>query len=93
VIAAASRQSSRRPSVRVRVTRRGEPVQGATVAVAGKRARTNARGKVTVKPVLDVAGSFAAVARKGRLEGRSLFLRLGPPPAAAASTSGLVPRR
>ena len=92
VTARASRQTSRRPSVRVRVTRRGAPVEGAKVTVAGKRGKTDVKGKVTLKPVLDAPGSFAAVGRRGRLEGRSRFLALGPP-AAAGSAAGSVPRR
>jgi hypothetical protein len=92
VVARASRQASRRPRVRVRVTRRGDPVEGATVRVAGKRARTNANGSATLKPVLDAPGSFAAVGRKGRRAGRSRFLPLGPP-APAASAAGSVPLR
>jgi hypothetical protein len=92
VTARASRQASLRPRIRARVTRRGEPVEGATVSVAGKRARTNANGRATVRPVLGVPGSFAAIARKRGREGRSRLLRLGPasPPAAAADS---VPRR
>src|SRR5918994_3444016 len=64
VTARASRQASLRPRIGARVTRLGEPVEGATVSVAGKRARTNANGRVTVRPVLGVPGSFAAAARK-----------------------------
>ena len=78
VSARATRQTSRRPFVKVRVTRGGAPVEGATVSVAGKRARTNARGRATVQPVLDVPGSFVALGRKGGRQGRSAFLRLGP---------------
>jgi hypothetical protein len=77
VVARATRRGSRHPQVKVRVTRRGEPVEVVVVSVAGKRARTNANGSATVRPVLDAPGSFAAVARKGRLEGRSRFLQLG----------------
>ena len=92
VRARASRQTSRRPLVKVRVTRRGEPVESATVSVAGKRARTNASGRASVRPVLDAQGSFAALARKGSPQGRSAFMRLGPAPA-AASAAGSVPLR
>ena len=87
VSARATRTASHRPRVSVKVTRRGAPVEGATVTVAGKRARTNAKGAATLKPVLDVAGRFAAIGRKGRLEGRSRFLQLGPA-AAAGSAAG-----
>jgi hypothetical protein len=78
VSARASQQSTRRPLVKVRVTRGGAPVEDATVSVAGKRARTNANGRATVRPLLDVAGSFAALGRKAGRQGRSRFLRLGP---------------
>jgi hypothetical protein len=78
VIARATRQTSRRSRISVRVTRRGDPVRGATVSVAGKGARTNRDGRATLRPVLDVPGSFGALARKGSLEGRSRFLPLGP---------------
>lgn len=85
VSARAARQRSLRPRITVRVTRRGSPVEGAAVSVAGKRARTDAGGRATVKPVLGVPGSFAAMASKGRLHGHSAFLRLGRAPAAARS--------
>jgi hypothetical protein len=93
VIARASRQGGRRPRVLVRVTRRGEPVEGATVTVAGKRARTDANGGATLKPVLDVPGRFAAIGRKGRFEGRSRFLLLGQALAGASSPAGWVALR
>jgi hypothetical protein len=82
VTARATRQSSPRPRVHVRVTRRGRPVE-AVVHVAGRRAETNGRGRATVKPVLAVPGTFAAMAQTGRQRGRSKFLRLGEAPAAA----------
>ena len=91
VIARASRQGSHRPRVRVRVTRRGDSVAGATVTIAGVRQRTNAIGRATLRPSLSGSGSYAAIGRKGPLEGRSRFLPLGP--AAAGSAAGLVPLR
>ena len=57
------------------------------MSVADARARTNANGVVTLWPPLNVPGKFAAVARKGRLEGRSRFLALGPAPAASGTAS------
>jgi hypothetical protein len=92
VIARATRRGSRRPRISVRVTRRGNPVGGARVSAAGKSALTNRRGSATLTPVLDGPGSFAAVARKGRREGRSRFLALGPA-AAASSDAGPAQRR
>ena len=92
VSATATRRSSHRPRVRVRVTRRGNPVEGATVAIAGARQRTNARGVAAVWPPLGGPGNFAVVATKGRLEGRSRFLELGPAPAASAAAAS-VPLR
>ena len=93
VRASATRRGSHRPRVKVHVTRRGSPVEGAKVAIAGARARTNARGAATIWPPLSIPGRFAAVARKGRLEGRSRFLALGPAPAAASRSAGSVPLR
>ena len=80
VSASATRRDSHRPRVRVRVTRRGNPVQGAKVSIAGARARTNANGAATLWPPLSTSGRFAAVGSKGRLQGRSRFLALGPAP-------------
>ena len=89
VSARATRQGRRRPRISVLVTRRGNPVRGATVTVAGKPARTGAKGTATLKPVLDAPGSFAVLARKGRLGGRSRYLPLGPSQAAAALAAPL----
>jgi hypothetical protein len=92
VTATATRRGSHRPRVKVRVSRRGGPVEGAGVSIAGARARTNANGATTVWPALDTSGSFAAVVTKGPLQARSHFLALGPaPPANAAAAS--VPLR
>src|SRR5215208_863660 len=90
VTARASRQGGRRPLLLVRVTRRGDPVEGARVSVADERARTNANGRATLRPVLDAPGSFAAMGRKGRLAGRSRFLLLGQALAPASSAAGSV---
>jgi hypothetical protein len=76
----------------VRVTRRGNPVEGATVSIADARGRTNANGVTTLWPPLDAPGRFAAVGRMGRLEGRSRFLALGPAQAASGTASS-VPLR
>jgi hypothetical protein len=81
----ASRQSSTRPRLHARVTRRGSPVENAVVTVAGARATTNARGRATVRPSLAVPGTFAAMAHRGRRRGRSRFVRLGEAAAAAAA--------
>jgi hypothetical protein len=93
VSASATRRSTPRPRVRVRVTRRGAPVEGAKVSIAGARTRTNANGAATIWPPLGAPGRFAAVASVRRLEGRSRFLALGPPPAAASRAAGSVPLR
>jgi hypothetical protein len=76
VTARAKKANSLRPVVNVTVTRAGRPVS-AVVHLAGVRAETNARGRAKVEPVLGVPGSFAALAQKGRLRGRSKFARLG----------------
>ena len=72
---------SHTPRVGVTVRRLGRPVAGAVVRVAGFRARTNARGRAIVAPVLAVPGTFAALARKHARRGRSRFMRMGPPSA------------
>jgi hypothetical protein len=92
VRANATRRASHRPRVRVRVTRRGKPVEGAKVSIADARARTNANGVVTLWPPIDVPGSFAAVGRRGRLQGHSRFLALGPE-ASVSTTASSVPLR
>jgi hypothetical protein len=76
VTARARRAGTLRPRVLVTVRRAGRPV-AAVVHVAGFRAETNARGRALVKPVLGAPGSFAALAHKGRLRGRSKLVRLG----------------
>ena len=92
VSASATRRGTHRPRVRIRVTRRGRPVVGAKVSIAGARARTNAKGATTLWPALDAPGSFAAVGRMSGLEGHSRFLALGPAPAASAA-AGSAPLR
>jgi hypothetical protein len=88
VTARASRRQSLRPRVRVTVKRAGQPVAGAAVRLAGVRAETDERGRALVNPVLEVAGTYAAMAQKGRLRGRSGFLRFGPAsPARATRTA------
>jgi hypothetical protein len=90
VTARATNQRSLRPRVNVTVRRRGRPVEGAVVNVAGKRAETNPRGRAVVRPVLGVPGNFAALGRDGRLRGRSNLVRLGysGPVSAAGSVPG-----
>ena len=92
VSASATRRGTPRPRVRLRVTRRGSPVAGARVSIAGASARTNANGAVTVWPAISVQGHFAAVARNGRLQGRSRFLKLGPAPSASRAASSVALR-
>jgi hypothetical protein len=70
--------TSLRPKVSVTVKRRGRPVRGARVSVAGFLATTNRRGRASVKPKLGVPGTFAAMARQGRRRGRSKFAHYGP---------------
>jgi hypothetical protein len=91
VSASATRRGTPRPRVKLRVTRRGSPVEGARVSIAGARGRTNSNGAATLWPALSVPGHFAAVARKRRLGGRSGFLALGPAAGSVAASS--VPLR
>ena len=66
-----------RSRVSVLVTRRGEPVKGASVSIASGRTRTDGRGRATVRLSLAEPGRYAALARKGRLRGLSARLALG----------------
>jgi hypothetical protein len=91
VSARATDQNTLRPRVHVTVKRRGGPVAGAVVNVAGKRAETNARGRAVVRPALGVPGNFAALAHDGRLRGRSKLLPLGSSTPAASAPG--VPSR
>ena len=77
VAASAQNEQSMRPRVLVTVKRHGRRVAGAVVGVAGKRAETDARGHAVLRPVLGVPGTFAVLARDGRLRGRSKLLPLG----------------
>ena len=80
--------SSLTPKVNVTVKRHGRPMAGARVSVAGFRATTNRRGRATVRPKLGVPGTFAAMAQKRRLRGRSKFAHYGPAtPVARAPTT------
>ncbi len=85
VTTSAQGASTLTPRVKVTVRRGGRPVRGARVSVAGFRARTNRRGRAVVEPKLGVPGSFAALARKRHMRGRSAFTRYGQPAAAARS--------
>jgi hypothetical protein len=78
VTASSPDATSLTPKVNVTVKRRGRPVAGAAVTLAGFRAKTNRRGRATVRPKLGVPGSFAAMAKKRRMRGRSAFARYGP---------------
>jgi hypothetical protein len=79
------------PRVKVTVRRGGRPVRGVRVSVAGFRARTNRRGRAVVRPKLGVPGTFAALARKRHMRGRSAFTRYGPPTVTAAGAARARP--
>ena len=87
VTARSPNATSLRPTVNVTVKRRGRAVAGASVSVAGFLATTNRRGRATVKPKLGVPGTFAAMASKSRLRGRSTFAHYGPATIAAARST------
>jgi hypothetical protein len=55
--------AGRRVTIRFRVTRRGRPASGATVALAGRRARTNGRGRAHLELRL-TPGAYRATARR-----------------------------
>jgi hypothetical protein len=59
------------PLAIVKVTRRGHSVRGATVSLAGFKARTNRRGRARIRVALDRPGRYGAVARKGSRNGLS----------------------
>jgi hypothetical protein len=90
VSARATEEDTLRPRVHVTVRRRGAPVEGAVIDVAGKKAQTNSRGRALVRPTLGVPGNFAALAHMGRLRGRSKLLPLGY--STAPVSAGAVPR-
>jgi hypothetical protein len=85
VTAKSPNATSLRPKVNVTVKRRGRPVAGSRVSVAGFSATTNRRGRATVKPKLGVPGTFAALAHKDKRRGRSKFAHYGPPAPAVAA--------
>jgi hypothetical protein len=62
--------------VKVRVTRRGAPVSRARVTFASAHARTNARGRATLKVKLVLPGRFKALARASGRYGVSKLLAL-----------------
>jgi hypothetical protein len=66
-----------RARVRVRVTRHGRPVRGASVSFAGARTRTTRRGFAVVWPPLSLPGRYKALARDGRSYGLSPLVPLG----------------
>ncbi len=85
LVASATRRTTLHPLVRVAVRHNGKPVEGAAVTVAGRRAKTDARGRAVLRLSLGVPGTYAALARDGRRRGRSNLLPLGySTPAAAA---------
>ena len=75
--ARATAAQSERPRISIRVSRRGRPVAGALVTLAGSRRRTDRGGRATLTPRLPVPGDYAAVARRGGLRGMTERLRLG----------------
>jgi hypothetical protein len=70
----ATRHGSR---VEVRVTRHGAPLSGARVTFASAHARTNARGRATLKVKLVLPGRFKALARAGGRFGVSKLVAIG----------------
>ena len=94
VRARAAHAAAGRPRVSVRVTRNGTAVRGARVTLAEVSARTDARGRATLRPELRLPGTYGALARSRGAHGMSELLALGyadrPDRAAGAS---LAPRR
>ena len=69
VSATATRRGAHRPRVRVRVTRRGAPVEGAKVSIAGARARTNASGRRHALARAGYGGPLRGGGEQGRPRG------------------------
>jgi hypothetical protein len=87
------RNGAGRVRVRVKVTRRGRPVRGATVTFAGSRAaRTNRRGYALAAAPLVIGGRYRALARAGRRYGRSRVLRIRPRATTATPAAAVGPR-
>jgi hypothetical protein len=72
----AVKASARRGAVGVTVKRAGRPVSDAVVEIAGSTAKTDARGRARLKPSLAAPGTFAVLAHRARMRGRSKFVRL-----------------
>jgi hypothetical protein len=64
-------------AVKVRVSRRGAPIDKARVSVAGATARTDAHGRATLKPKLVLPGRFKALAVARGRYGVSKLVALG----------------
>jgi hypothetical protein len=79
VFAKRLRNGAGRVRVRVRVTRRGKPVRGASVGFAGSRTvRANRRGYAVAVTPLRLGGRYKALARSRRSYGVSGFVRIRP---------------
>jgi hypothetical protein len=80
-----------RARVRVRVTCRLGRVRGALVSLAGRRARTDRRGRATLVLRLHRGGTYRALAVKRRLRGLSRPVRVAAPPGAVAARPRIPP--
>jgi hypothetical protein len=83
------------PRVRlsVRVTRRRRPVRRALVDFAGRRKRTNRRGRVTLVLRFYRPGRYRVLARRGRRRGLSRWVRVTLPVRASAGAPGAAEAR
>jgi hypothetical protein len=66
-----------RVRAKVRVRRRGRPVAGARVSLAGASGVTNRRGTVVLWPPLELPGRYAALARQRGRYGLSGLVKVG----------------
>jgi hypothetical protein len=75
-VLARSAVSGPRVRVSVRVTRKGKPVRRAAVGFAGRKARTNRRGRARLALRFYRPGRYRALARKGTRRGLSRWIRV-----------------
>ena len=69
-------RAGRRATLRATVTSLGTGIKGVTVAVGGRRARTNAAGRATLRVVFPRPGRYRAIARRAGLRGASATVRV-----------------
>lgn len=69
-------RAGRRATLRATVTSLGAGIKGVTVAVAGRRARTNAAGRAVLRVAIRGPGRYRVTARRAGLRSASATLRV-----------------